>query len=81
MYMSTQRLRPGERVVLGLSDNPYLQGNVRRRYETPAGLAWNVSHQVRIDAGGMAKLAHPVAEPIPLEELLQRIEPAAVASE
>lgn len=74
---SAQRFTVGQRVLLGLSIHPYMQGNVEQRYETPAGLAWNVGTKYILTADGRALSPNPNEEPQSAEALIESLKAAA----
>lgn len=72
-----QRFALGEQVVLGLTDRLYLNGDVERRFQTPAGLAWNVGTKYILTENGMAIPPNPNDQPLPASDLIAEILAAA----
>lgn len=75
----SQTFEVGENVLLGLSSNLYLHGNVQRRYQTSLGLAWNVAVKYTITEDGLAVLANPRAVPRPVADVIADLVAAAAA--
>lgn len=70
----SQTLERDTRVILSLSEHPFHQGDVERRNEAEAGLAWNARALYRVTDDGIANPTHPLGESLPVEELIERIE-------
>ncbi len=75
----SQVFEVGENVLLGLSSNLYLHGNVQRRYQTSLGPAWNVAVKYTITEDGLAVLANPRAVPRPVADVIADLVAAAAA--
>ncbi len=75
---SSQQFEVGERVLLGLTNHPYLQGDVERRFQTPVGLAWNVGTKYILTEDGMAVSPNPNEGIIPAAELIAAIAAAGI---
>lgn len=69
----SQHFETGEIILVGLSDNPYLDKAITLIHETSRGHALNIELKWQVLDDGMAVFAHPSATREPLDEILVRL--------